>query len=1109
MTLKGSMLKAGTAALLAAFALAGAEPASHPVTHSTLRAASEAALADQSLVLLVFSAEWCAPCKELKAKTLSAPEFLQQAGLLHLVDVDVDSNQKLAASFAVEAIPALALLTGDGKIVGRRTGFTTVPELLAFLAEGRRRAKAGEWEGTVPADKYADYAKKAAADNLTTNDMRQLVDMMGEAEPADRAAAATILMDQREAAVPVLINAIQDPYLGVRIAAADLLQRLAPDVMAIDPWQAPEELTNSVAALRKWWNETGRLPAAITQPRLDPSAENSIKAELENLRGNDPVRRTEAMSALVGAGTGALPAMREAIGRAEKNGDQRALGLLEDVRWAILVSDSLEQRTGGIRQTLARGKSLERQAAAERLGRTGTEALPVLSELAHDADSLVAESAVQALSNIGGHDAVPAMASLLQSSDSNLRMTAAQALGHSKSPDAVKPLVTVMDDPNEVVACTAIAALEEGLSGEGRFPAQGGSVPDDVSSGLKQCLADPRWRVRAAATEAAGKLGANDLVDDITKLLDDPDGFVVQNALTALEKLNDLPDGKKLAALGKRLPSLRAATVQMMLASETKETSDAVTEIFNAGSVAEKEAVLNALAKHGINSEKQSDANWKPLLVKAMAAPEARLRRSAAEALRQQPVKLAAELVGPLLSDEDGQTRASAAAIILKILDPPVPITLGMPFATGKTNKSVVSTNQLASWHAALLQRLEPTPPMPVAAAVFVTGDGKADLPQLLAALDKPELQTARLQQDKLALRLILEKLPWPEGRPVLDKLCASPVLFSIAAQQSGACAPAAADYLLEADRFKSAIEPAFGDDLNRSLDLLAGYVTGDDYNGGYEIIDGVAQRVPHGWTLWTADAHSRAISLALVKSTNAAWRAAAVYALGLRSDSDQDAAIFDRAVSDTNQWVRRAAVQSLARHAKDRPALEAKIGPLVSETNLSVASAAALALLEPEVRQAADLENSSGGFEFETHHGGSFETSINQSDGRPLTVLEGKPGFLEPARKWLASVKGSEGIPFALLLAQYAQFDGLDRVIADAGESGSKEENEFDDAIMTGIALSQDAKYLPALRRMMAARKDDWALRKLLQALQGIRGAEARQLRLDINKKMRNANSQ
>ena len=46
------------ALLLAWWPAGGAEPAGPPVFHATFRAATEAAAADQSLVLLVFGAEW-------------------------------------------------------------------------------------------------------------------------------------------------------------------------------------------------------------------------------------------------------------------------------------------------------------------------------------------------------------------------------------------------------------------------------------------------------------------------------------------------------------------------------------------------------------------------------------------------------------------------------------------------------------------------------------------------------------------------------------------------------------------------------------------------------------------------------------------------------------------------------------------------------------------------------------------------------------------------------------------------------------------------------------------------------------------------------------------
>jgi hypothetical protein len=154
-------------------------------------------------------------------------------------------------------------------------------------------------------------------------------------------------------------------------------------------------------------------------------------------------------------------------------------------------------------------------------------------------------------------------------------------------------------------------------------------------------------------------------------------------------------------------------------------------------------------------------------------------------------------------------------------------------------------------------------------------------------------------------------------------------------------------------------------------------------------------------------------------------------------------------------------------------------------------------------------LETDSGFFAYESHTGGRMDWTYNQSDGRPLTVLEGKPAFLESAKKWLAAAKPIEAIPFVLLLAQYGQFDGLDLLATSAARPNSKGETELDDAFLTGVALSQDAKYLPALRKIMAARSDDAELRKILQAVQGMRGPEARQLRLDINKKIRSASNQ
>src|SRR5689334_1305330 len=66
--------------------------AAAPVFHPSLKAANAAAASDQGLVMIVFSANWCAPCKQLKARTLSSKEFMEEAGPLHVVEIDVDSD---------------------------------------------------------------------------------------------------------------------------------------------------------------------------------------------------------------------------------------------------------------------------------------------------------------------------------------------------------------------------------------------------------------------------------------------------------------------------------------------------------------------------------------------------------------------------------------------------------------------------------------------------------------------------------------------------------------------------------------------------------------------------------------------------------------------------------------------------------------------------------------------------------------------------------------------------------------------------------------------------------------------------------------------------------
>ena len=155
-----------TLAVLAAGRAPGADPSARPDFHTGLEAGYEAAAADHALILAVFGADWCGPCKLLQSNTLDAADFLDQAGALHVARVDSDANPKTAAAFNVEAIPSLVLLTEDRKIIAHRTGYLTARELLDWLADGEAAPAGASGKAPLPATNSPRFPARPPAPAL-------------------------------------------------------------------------------------------------------------------------------------------------------------------------------------------------------------------------------------------------------------------------------------------------------------------------------------------------------------------------------------------------------------------------------------------------------------------------------------------------------------------------------------------------------------------------------------------------------------------------------------------------------------------------------------------------------------------------------------------------------------------------------------------------------------------------------------------------------------------------------------------------------------------------------------------------------------------------------
>lgn len=85
-----------------------------------------------SIVLVDFSAAWCGPCQTL-APILQ--EVKQHFGdNLSIIKIDIDKNQALTRSFAVQGVPTMILFK-DGQQVWRQSGLLPKSELLKIISQ--------------------------------------------------------------------------------------------------------------------------------------------------------------------------------------------------------------------------------------------------------------------------------------------------------------------------------------------------------------------------------------------------------------------------------------------------------------------------------------------------------------------------------------------------------------------------------------------------------------------------------------------------------------------------------------------------------------------------------------------------------------------------------------------------------------------------------------------------------------------------------------------------------------------------------------------------------------------------------------------------------------
>jgi len=184
-------------------------------------------------VLIDFWADWCGPCKKLSPILERLAQ--ESGGRWVLAKIDVDANQRVAAAFAVQGIPAVFAVI-KGQPVPVFTGALPEPQVRQYIDEVLRVAAANGVSGTV--ESIGDEAQAEAAEEPAVDPALAAAQAAIDAGDFDGAATAfKQLLDQRPG----------DPQATSGLARVELLQRVR-GVDAKPARQAAADEPDDVAA---------------------------------------------------------------------------------------------------------------------------------------------------------------------------------------------------------------------------------------------------------------------------------------------------------------------------------------------------------------------------------------------------------------------------------------------------------------------------------------------------------------------------------------------------------------------------------------------------------------------------------------------------------------------------------------------------------------------------------------------------------------------------------------------------------------------------------------------------------------------------------------------
>ncbi len=314
----------------------------------------------------------------------------------------------------------------------------------------------------------------------------------------------------------ITVGLLTHPQFAVRMGAVEILEEHTNEDVAFDPWQPGDE--RNLETLRKWqaW-AAGTKESAVASPATIDEAK--MRGYLVDIVATDVAKQERAIEALAQAGMKSVAFLEQYLHDTPQLAEGTR-GRIKQTQYRLVLRESLPKEAARLARDLVYGTRDQKLAAMQPLPRCRDKAVPILAEFLPDADALIREAAMDALILAGGESVYDLVQERLKTeTDENVIHAVLRRVSTESSRGAAL-IASFMSSKNEDLAVAALNALSDGKSDAGK-------------SGAMACIADPRWRVRVAALEYAGKLNLKTAESAVTAAFGDKDEFVRYAAMKA------------------------------------------------------------------------------------------------------------------------------------------------------------------------------------------------------------------------------------------------------------------------------------------------------------------------------------------------------------------------------------------------------------------------------------------------------------------------------------------------------------------------------------------------------------------------------------------------